>query len=113
MAICVMSGWTWTQTRYRPTCFDFRSRPVRRRLRARLPALSPEDSDSVSVDASSFGAAASSRLSGTTGASALACGGAATAGAGLVSPIFGFGLGAARGPSGGLELLLPPVGSGG
>jgi hypothetical protein len=52
-------------------------------------------------------------LSATTGASALGAGGAATAGAGLVSPIFGFGLGAARGPSGGLELLLPPVGSGG
>ena len=61
--------------------------------------------------ARSFGAAASGRLSGTTGAAALGGGGAA-AGAGLVSPIFGFGLGAARGPSGGL-VLLPPGGSGG
>src|ERR1700722_8790001 len=106
MAICVMSGWTCTQTRYRPTCFDFWSRPVRRRLRAALPALSPSDpAGSLSSDALSFEtafsleAAVSERRSGTTGA-------------GLVSPIFGFGRGAARGASGELE-LLPPDGSGG
>ena len=59
------------------------------------------------------GRGASGRFSGTTGPAALGGGGAATAGAGLVSPIFGFGLGAARGPSGALVLPLPPVGSGG
>src|ERR1700727_3013226 len=100
MAICVMSGWTCTQTRYRPTCFDFRSRPERRLLRARLPALSPSDpaaslsSDALSLGtAVSLGAVVSDRLSGTTGASTLGGEGAATTGAGLVSPIFGFGRG--------------------
>ena len=46
-------------------------------------------------------------------AAAFGGGGAATTGAGLVSPIFGFGLGAARGPSGGLVLPLPSGCSGG
>src|SRR5580698_4272942 len=98
MAIWVMSGWTCTQTRYRPTCLDLRSLPPpeRRRLRARLPAASPSPEgpgESATLAPPSFGAVASGRCSGTTGAAALGAGGATTAGAGLVSPIFGFGLG--------------------
>jgi hypothetical protein len=93
---------------------DLRSRPVRRRLRVRLPATSPEGSgDSATRVTTSFGAVASGRVSGNTGFTVFATGGTGGAGgAGRVSPIFGFGAGAARGPAGGLVLVLPG-GSGG
>src|SRR5271165_2833383 len=107
MAIWVMWGCTCTQTRYRPTCLERRSRAGRRLLRDRLAAPSgPSGAGPVgplSAVPASFAAADPGRTSGTTGA--LALGGGAP-GAGRVSPIFGLGRwGAGRGPSGG---LVPP-----
>src|SRR5580704_10348671 len=111
MAIWVMWGCTCTQTRYRPTCLERRSRPERRRLRAGFAdssALSPAPpSGPATTDPCSFGAVAPGRTSGTTGASAFGGGGAA--GAGRVSPILGFGLGGRAAPGG----LALPAASGG
>src|SRR6516162_4381901 len=100
-----MWGSTWTQTRYRPTCLDRRSRPERRRLLRdrRAPASAPGSwvgpAGPATSDPTSSGAVAPGRTNGTTGAVAgvaagwavgwpIGLAGGAT-GAGRVSPILG------------------------